>query len=363
MSSTIGKIFKITTYGESHGKSLGVIIDGVPAGLSIDENFIQKEVNKRKPMNNFNTSRLEDDIIEIHSGVFNGLSTGTPIFIQVKNNNIRSKDYSDIKNVFRPNHADYTYYKKYNNRDYRGGGRSSGRETIARVIGGAIAKLILNTINVEIISYTSSIGNIEINNSVIEKNYIYNNDLRISNEHDYNKCIEYLKTVKESKDSVGGTILCVVSNLPSGLGEPVFDKLDANLSKAIMSIGSTKAIEFGLGFNITNKKGSEVIDNFYSHNKEVLKYTNNNGGVLGGISDGSNIVIRTAIKPTPSIDISQKTINENLENIEFVTKGRHDTIIVPRVSSVIEAMTAITLVDALMLNMTCKIDNFKKIYN
>ncbi len=363
MSSTIGTIFKITTYGESHGNTLGVIIDGVPSGLNIDKNFIQNEVNKRKPKSHFTTSRIEEDIIEIHSGVFNDISTGTPIFIQVKNKDQKSNDYSHIKDIFRPNHGDFTYYEKYGLRDYRGGGRSSGRETVARVIGGAIAKLILNSLNIDIIAYTNSIGEIEINNNEIKKEFIYNNDLRISNITDYNRCIDYLKSIKESNDSIGGTIECVVRNIPSGLGQPIFDKLDATLSRAIMSIGSVKAIEFGLGVEFSKYTGSSVMDNFYSKNNKVLKTTNYNGGILGGISDGSNIIFKTTIKPTPSIGIPQATVNSNLENITFVTNGRHDTVIVPRIASVIEAMTAITLVDALLINMSCKIDNLKKIYN
>ncbi len=364
MSSSIGTIFKVTTYGESHGKSIGVIIDGVPAGLHIDMNFIQNELNKRKPTNNnFTTTRIEDDIIDIHSGVFENISTGTPIFINVENKNQKSRDYSNIKDIYRPNHADYTYENKYGIRDYRGGGRSSGRETCARVIAGAIAKLILNQLNIDITAFTTSIGEIKINNNTINKKTLYNNDLRICNDDDYVKCIKYLDSIKKENDSIGGTVKCVIKNVPIGLGQPVFNKLDATLSQALMSIGSVKGIEFGEGFKMSVKKGSVVSDNFYSQNNNVFKHTNFNGGTLGGISDGSNIEINIAIKPTPSIGIMQSTVNKNLENIQFQTTGRHDTIIVPRITSVIEAMCAIMLVDALLVNMTCKIDNIKKIYN
>ncbi len=365
MSSTLGTLFKITTYGESHGKSIGVIVEGVPSGLYIDVDFIQSELDKRKPSknNSFTTKRLESDTVEIHSGVFENKSTGTPIFMQINNNMHNSKDYSHIKDLYRPSHADYTYDKKYNIRDYRGGGRSSGRETASRVAGGAIAKLLLKTLDINICAYTNKIGNVVINNSNINFEDVYNNELRVSNNDDYKKCLLLLEETKKNNDSIGGIIECVVTNVPLGLGEPVFDKLDANISKALMSIGSVKGVEFGLGFEVSETLGSQSNDEFTVLDNKICKKSNNSGGVLGGISDGSDIIIRVAIKPTPSISKSQQTVNKYNENVDLNVTGRHDTIIVPRVASVIESMVAITLADALLLNLSSNIENIKKIYS
>ncbi|GMQ63771.1 chorismate synthase [Vallitalea maricola] len=361
--SNFGKLFTISTWGESHGEGVGVVIDGCPAGVELTEEDIQIELNKRKPGKSiFSTPRKESDKAKILSGVFEGKTTGTPISIIVYNNNQKSKDYSEISRFYRPGHADMTYDMKYGFRDYRGGGRSSGRETIGRVAGGAIAKKILSTLNIKLTTYTKSIGNIPTSKD-FDENEIWKNDLCIPDKSCVEKTENYLLDLIKDGNSCGGIIECRVDNLPSGLGEPVFDRLDAELSKAVMSIGSIKGFEIGNGFSASELTGIENNDFYRYENNVIEKESNNAGGILGGISDGSRIVLRAAVKPTPSIKTTQKTVTKSGENIDINIKGRHDPIIVPRAVIVVESMVAITLVDMLFRNVNSRIDNIKKIYS
>lgn len=361
--SSFGKLFTISTWGESHGKAVGVVVDGCPAGIYLSEEDIQIDLDKRKPGKSvFSTPRKESDKVEILSGVFEGKTTGTPISLIVFNNNQQSKDYSDIAKHYRPGHADLTYDLKYGFRDYRGGGRSSGRETIGRVAGGAIAKKVLQKLNIELTTYTKSIGNITIDPNNFNKKEIYNNHLCLPDKESIKKAEDYLLQLIKQGNSAGGIIECTVDNLPAGLGEPVFDRLDAELSKAVMSIGSIKGIELGNGFEATSITGLENND-FYNYDHEkIVKQSNNAGGVLGGISDGSKIIIRAAIKPTPSIKSTQQTVDKEGNNIDINIQGRHDPIIVPRAVIVVESMVAITLVDMLFRNMSTRIENIKNVY-
>jgi chorismate synthase len=362
--SIFGNIFKVSTWGESHGKGVGVVVDGCPAGLSLSENDIQLELNKRKPgQSPFSTPRKEGDIVEIMSGVFEGKTTGTPISLIVHNTNQRSKDYSNIKNIYRPGHADYTFDSKYGFRDYRGGGRSSGRETIGRVASGAIAKKLLSQLDISITGYTYSIGNIKIDKNKLDYKEIYNNSLCIPDKNKVSEAEEYLKELISEGNSAGGIIECEIDNIPAGVGEPVFEKLDANLSKAVMSIGSVKAVEIGSGINVSHMTGLENNDNYSYTKNEIIKSSNNSGGILGGISDGSKVLIRAHIKPTPSIHASQQTVDKLGNDITINIEGRHDPIIVPRAVVVVESMVALTVMDMLLINMSSRIDYIKKVYN
>ena len=360
--SIFGKNFQISTWGESHGKALGVVIDGCPAGISLSEEDIQIDLDKRKPGKSpFSTPRKEDDKVEILSGVFEGKTTGTPISLIVYNTNQRSYDYSDIANFYRPGHADYTYDQKYGFRDYRGGGRSSGRETTARVAAGAVAKKILSELNVNILTYTESIGNIAIDKSKFDAGQIYENFLAMPDAEAAAKAGEFLTKQKESEDSAGGIVECVVTGLPAGVGEPVFEKLDAMLAKAIFSIGAVKGLEVGNGFGASKLSGSENNDFFqYDESGTIQKLTNNAGGIVGGISDGFPILLKAAFKPTPSIHKTQKTVNKQGENIDIQVEGRHDPIIVPRAVIVVEAMVAVTLADYLLQKVISRMDLIKK---
>lgn len=361
--SSFGTIFKITTWGESHGKALGVVVDGCPAGLALCENDIQVFLNRRKPgMSKITTPRKEDDEVEILSGVFEGLTTGTPISLIVKNTSQISKDYREIASYYRPGHADYTFDEKYGFRDYRGGGRSSGRETIGRVAAGAIASKILKAMDVNVCAYTKSIGPIEIDYSNFDKDAILQTTTAMPDYNADSKAVSYLEENIQALDSTGGVIECAVTGMSAGIGDPVFEKLDANLAKAVMSIGAVKAVEIGDGIAVSNKKGSENNDSFCIENGEVSKKTNHAGGILGGISDGSTLLLRAHIKPTPSIFKEQETINKDSENITVQIKGRHDPVIVPRAVVVLEAMTAITILDAMMVNMSAKLDSMVEFY-
>ena len=352
-----GKIFKFTTFGESHGKAIGVVIDGVPAGLEIDEKFIQSEMDRRKPgKNKFATQRKEDDEVEILSGVFEGVSTGTPIAMVIFNKNQKSKDYSNIKDIFRPGHADFTYWNKYGIRDYRGGGRSSARETAARVAVGAIAKLILKQLNINIKSGVIEIGGIRGE----EENYEFAKNSEIfaldsSKEEIWKNAI---MEAKKEHDSLGGVIKVKIENLPVGLGEPIYYKLDNILASAMMSINATKGIFIG-NSNSHKLKGSQ-------NNDEIRKdgfLSNNCGGVLGGISNGEDVEFEVYFKPTPSIFKTQKTINTKNEEVDFSLQGRHDPIVAIRGSVVAESMSAVVIADMLLLNMTRTMENIKKVYN
>lgn len=362
--STYGNLFRISTWGESHGKGLGVVVDGCPAGLSLCEEDIQRFLDRRKPgQSKFSTPRKEDDQVEILSGTFEGKTTGAPISMIVFNKTQRSGDYSEIAKYYRPGHADLTFDMKYGFRDYRGGGRSSGRETIGRVAGGAVAVKILEELGIDIFAYTKSIGSIEINPKAFDKSEIINNSLYMPDREAALKASEYLKECISSKNSSGGTIECIVKNMPVGIGEPVFEKLDANLAKAITSIGAVKGFEIGDGIEAAKATGLTNNDGYkYDENSNIVKLSNHSGGILGGISDGSDIILRAHIKPTPSISATQPSVNKSGENIEINVKGRHDPIIVPRAVVVVEAMTAVTLVDMIFMGMTSKMSDIKRFY-
>jgi len=360
--STFGNIFKITTWGESHGTALGVVVDGCPAGVSLCEDDIQLYLNRRKPgQSSYSTPRKEDDAVEILSGVFEGRTTGTPISMVVYNKTQRSGDYSHIKDVYRPGHADFTFDEKYGFRDYRGGGRSSGRETIGRVAAGAIAIKILKELGIQVIAYTKSIGPIDILNK--DFNEILQNPMFMPDKEAADKAAKYLDEIKKEKNSSGGIIECVVKGVPTGVGEPVFDKLDANLAKAVMSIGAVKGVEIGDGFEVARSTGLSDNDGFANDGDKIIKTSNHAGGILGGISDGSDIILRAAIKPTPSIASKQNTISVNGDNIEIEIHGRHDPIIVPRAVVVVEAMVALTVIDLLFESMTSRIDKIIDFFN
>lgn len=360
--SSFGSIFRITTWGESHGAGLGVVVDGCPAGLPLCEEDIQIFLNRRKPgQSKFATPRKEDDTVEILSGVFEGKTTGTPISMLVRNTSQRSRDYSEIASYYRPGHADYTFDEKYGFRDYRGGGRSSGRETIGRVAAGAVASKLLATLGISLTTYTRSIGPVTIktfDRTQIEQNKLYMPDADAATE-----ASAYLLHCMKEQNSSGGIVECIVNGLPTGLGDPVFEKLDANLGKAILSIGAVKAFEIGDGMAVASATGRSNNDPFLpGENGAIRKASNHAGGVLGGISDGSPLILRAAIKPTPSIASFQDTVNKQGKPISVSIKGRHDPIIVPRAVVVVESMTALVLADALLLNMTATMDNVKKIY-
>lgn len=398
--NTFGKLFRITTFGESHGPALGVVIDGCPAGLKLSEEDIQPYMDRRKPgQNEKTTARKESDSIEILSGVFEGVTTGTPIAMIVRNSDQHSKDYSDIAHVFRPGHADYGFFQKYGLRDYRGGGRSSGRETLARVAGGAVAAKVLSELGITVDAEVTELAGIDVT-------------IEAGREAADARILE----LKSDKDSAGGVVTCFVNNMPTGIGEPVFDKLDANLAKAVMSIGAVKAVEIGDGTKVAKMKGSENNDGFeavaieiapeeddeenddveheptlqeinrfrtlngldalsedeyeemlengeFDGTEEVFQVTSNHaGGILGGMSDGAEIVLRAYFKPTPSIARPQQTANEEGDNITIEIKGRHDPTVVERANVVVECMVAITVLDALLENMGCRMDNLREIY-
>lgn len=363
--SLYGKNFSISTWGESHGEGYGVVIDGCPAGLPIDAEQIQEYLKRRKPgQTKFSTSRKEDDKVRILSGVFEGKTTGTPISLIVFNENQRSADYSDIASYYRPGHADYTYDMKYGFRDYRGGGRSSGRETISRVAAGAVASAILKELGISVYAYTKSIGPIAIDYQNCRREFSLSSPLSMPDPEASKRAEQYIQDKHEDQDSVGGVIECIVTGMPPGIGEPVFDKLDAALSRAVMSIGAVKGVEIGDGFLAATHTGSENNDPFaYDKNKKLIKLTNHAGGILGGLSDGSEIILRAAVKPTASIGKPQRTANKNNENIEIQIIGRHDPIIVPRAVVVVESMVAITLVDYLFQGMTSRMDKIKEFYS
>lgn len=358
MSSIFGKIFQVSTFGESHGEAIGAVIDGMPPGIKIDTDFIQRCLDKRKPgQSKIVTQRAESDIAHIYSGVFEGVSTGHPISIIIFNEDQRSKDYSHIADKFRPSHADYTYQEKYGIRDYRGGGRSSARETAARVAAGALAQLFLQSQGIEIQAYVNQVGNIatqknyaELDLILIEETPVRCPDLEIAAQ-----MIERIEKVKKAGDSIGGVITCVVKNVPVGLGEPAFDKLHADLGKAILSINACKGFEIGSGFEGVKMLGSEHNDVFYTDNAgKVRTRTNNSGGVQGGISNGEDIYFKAAFKPVATIIPAQKSINEAHEEVDVVGRGRHDPCVLPRAVPIVEAMTALVLADHLLKNNCIK---------
>ncbi len=360
--SVYGNIFKIATWGESHGKGLGVVIDGCPAGILLGEEDIQKDMDRRRPgSTRYGTKRQEGDTVEILSGVFEGRTTGTPISLVLYNQDQRSRDYSDIQHIYRPGHADMGFDNKYGFRDYRGGGRSSGRETAARVAAGAVAKKLLSELGISVNAYTLSIGGVRAENKDLEE--CKKNPLYMPDSSAAEKAALLLEKAMSECDSLGGVVECVIKGLPIGIGEPVFDKLDSSIAKAVMSIGAVKGIEFGDGFDAALSKGSVNNDGFYMKDGKIKKHTNHSGGVLGGFSDGADVIFRAAFKPTPSISKIQKTITNTGESTEIVIKGRHDPIVVPRAVVVVEAMAAVTLADLILMNMSARIDNIKKFYS
>lgn len=363
--STLGTIFKITTWGESHGKGLGVVVDGCPAGLSLCEADVQQFLDRRKPgQSRYTTPRQESDSVEILSGVFEGKTTGTPISMVVYNKDQRSKDYGDIATYYRPGHADYTFDQKYGFRDYRGGGRSSGRETIGRVAAGAIAAKILKELGITLLTYTKSIGPISVSASRFDAAQITQNPLYMPDADAAENAQSYLDACMTELNSSGGVVECIVSGMPAGIGDPVFDKLSANLAKAVMSIGAIKGFEIGDGFDVAKATGKNNNDAFRAgENGTIVKATNHAGGILGGMSDGSDIILRATIKPTPSIASTQQTVDRDGCERDINIKGRHDPVIVPRAVVVVESMTAITLVDALFTNMSARMDSLTDFYH
>lgn len=359
--SSFGNKFKVTTWGESHGKALGAVVDGCPAGLPLCEEDIQVFLDRRKPgQSRYTTARKEGDLVEILSGVFEGKTTGTPISLMVRNTDQRSRDYGNIAYSYRPGHADYTFDQKYGFRDYRGGGRSSGRETIGRVAAGAIASKILGELGISIYTYTKSIGPVEITSFAKEE--ITNNAFYMPDAQAAAKAGEYLEKCMKNQDSAGGVIECRITGTPAGLGDPVFDKLSALLAHALMSIGAVKAVEIGDGIGVTSLNGSTDNDGFTIKDGEIAKTSNHAGGIMGGISDGSEIILRAHIKPTPSISQPQQTVTRNKEPLSLEIHGRHDPVIVPRAVVVVESMAAITLADALFANMSARMDKVRDFY-
>ena len=361
--SIYGTIFRISTWGESHGDGIGVVVDGCPAGLPLERSDIQKFLNRRKPgQSRYSTPRKESDTVEIMSGVFEGKTTGTPISMIVRNTNQRSGDYSEIASYYRPGHADYAFDEKYGFRDYRGGGRSSGRETIGRVAAGAIASKLLAELGITFTTYTRSIGPVTIES--FDEEEIFQNALYMPDADAASKAEAYLEECLSQHNSSGGCVECVVHGIPAGVGDPVFEKLDANLAKALMSIGAVKGVEVGDGISVATATGLTNNDAFsIDENGSITKKTNHAGGVLGGISDGSDLVLRASFKPTPSIWSAQQTVNRNHEEIQINIKGRHDPIIVPRAVVVVESMAALTIIDALMVGMSSRLSNLKLIWD
>jgi len=356
--NSFGNIFKLTTFGESHGDAIGGVIDGCPAGLKLDIKFVQKELSKRKPgQSKIVTQRKEDDIVEILSGVFKGVTTGTSIGFIIKNTNQKSKDYSHIKDKYRPSHADYTYDAKYGVRDYRGGGRSSARETACRVVGGAIAKLILKHYGINVNAYVSQVGDLKVikHYSELDLSTTYNNEVRCPDEHLVDMMFNYIDKTRKEGDTIGGLMSCVISGTPTGLGDPVFDRLEADLAKAMLSINATKGFEIGSGFGGITQKGSEHNDEFFIENKSIKTKTNNSGGVQGGISNGEDIFFNVAFKPVATIMQKQNTVNKDLEKVEITGKGRHDPCVLPRAAIIVESMAAMVMVDHILRNRTVQL--------
>ena len=372
--SSFGTIFRVTTWGESHGPGIGVVIDGCPSGLSLSEEDIQKYLDRRKPgQSKYTTKRNESDSVEILSGVFEGKTTGTPISLLVRNQDQRPRDYGNIVSLFRPGHADYPFTEKYGFRDYRGGGRSSGRETIGRVAAGAVACLLLKELGITVSAYTKSIGPFTISEKDYHMSETHENSLYMPNNSIAEQAGEYISSLMSKTDSCGGIIECIAEGLPAGLGEPVFDKLDALLAQAVMSIGAVKGVEIGDGFASAASVGSKNNDAFRSigttdtccagSGGRICKVTNHSGGTLGGMSDGAQLVLRAAVKPTSSIAKTQQTVNIAGENTDITVHGRHDPVIVPRAVVVVESMAALTLADLLLRNMASRLEHVKKVYN
>lgn len=355
--NSYGTLFRISTFGESHGPTIGVVIDGCPAGLAIDEQFIQAELGRRKPgQSKITTQRKEDDTVKILSGVFEGKSTGTPIALVIENQDQRSKDYSHIQDIFRPSHADYTYEVKYGNRDYRGGGRSSARETAARVAAGAVAKLLLKQSGVEITAFVSQVGDIKTDHyTKLDLTQTENNIVRCPDQPTADKMIALIDDVRLTRDTVGGMVTCVIKNTPAGLGEPVFDKLHAELGKAMLSINAVKGFEYGSGFEGIKLRGSQHNDEFYKEGNKIRTRTNHSGGIQGGISNGEDIYFNVAFKPVATIMQDQQSLDKKGNETTVSGKGRHDPCVVPRAVPIVEAMAALVLADFMLRAKTSKV--------
>ena len=353
MFNSFGNFLRLTTFGESHGKAIGGVLDGFPAGVKIDMDFVQTELNRRRPgQSRITTSRSEDDKVELLSGVFEGRSTGSPIGFLVWNKNQHSSDYSEMQSVYRPSHADYTYKLKYGIRDYRGGGRSSARETIARVVGGALAKLALRQLGMHITAYTSQVGAIRLeeNYTAYDLSLIETNPVRCPDPEKAKEMEEYIYKVKEEGDTIGGVVTCVIQGVPIGLGEPVFGKLQAALASGMLSINAAKAFEYGEGFKGLKMKGSEQNDVFYNHNGRIETRTNYSGGIQGGISNGEDIYFRVAFKPVATVLMEQHTVNLDGQDTTLKARGRHDPCVLPRAVPIVEAMAAMTMLDYYLID-------------
>jgi len=357
VSSSFGNIFRLTTFGESHGQAVGGVIDGMVPGIDLDLEFIQAELNRRRPgQSKITTPRDEKDRVQILSGIFNGKSTGTPIGFMVENENQHSSDYDNIVDTFRPSHADYTFFEKYGIRDHRGGGRTSARETISRVVGGAVAKLLLQRYGISVKAYTRQVGSIVLDTPYTELDIdsAEMNIVRCPDQSIAEKMIAEIDNARMDKDSIGGVVTCVISGAPVGLGEPCFDKLQALLAHAMLSINAVKGFEYGSGFRGSSMRGSQHNDLFYMDGDRVRTRTNNSGGIQGGVSNGEDIYFNVAFKPTATILMEQDTVNSLHQEVKTTVKGRHDPCVVPRAVPIVEAMAAMVVADALLMNKTVR---------
>ena len=358
MFNSFGNIFRLTTFGESHGPGVGGVIDGFPAGITIDMDFIQQELNRRRPgQSQLTTSRQEADKVEFLSGVFEGKSTGCPIGFIVWNKNQHSNDYENIRNLYRPSHADYTYTQKFGIRDHRGGGRSSARETISRVVGGSLAKLALNQLGIRITAYTQQVGDIKLDKDYKEYNLdlIETNDVRCPDPVKAEEMATLIKEVKAEGDTIGGVISCVIQGCPVGLGQPAFGKLHAALGNAMLSINAVKGFAYGEGFDSMDLRGSQQNDVFYNHDGRIDTRTNHSGGIQGGISNGQDIYFRVAFKPVATLLMEQQTVDIEGNDTIVKAKGRHDPCVLPRAVPIVEAMAAMTILDYYLINRTTKL--------
>lgn len=357
MRNTFGNIFTLTTFGESHGEAIGGVVDGMPVGIEVDLDFIQSELNRRRPgQSSITTSRQEGDIVELLSGVFEGRTTGCPIGFIVRNTNQHSQDYENMRQMFRPSHADYTYYTKYGNRDYRGGGRSSARITISRVVAGALAKLALRQLGIQINAYTSQVGSICLDRDYrkYDLSLTETNIVRCPDPIKAAEMVQLITQVKAEGDTIGGVITCVVKGCPAGLGEPEFGKLHAALGAAMLSINAVKGFEYGEGFEGAAGRGSEQNDVFVNDYGKIKTLTNHSGGIQGGISNGEDIYFRVAFKPVATLLREQSTVDIDGNPTKLTAKGRHDPCVLPRAVPVVEAMTAMTILDYYLQNKTVK---------
>jgi chorismate synthase len=357
MSNTFGKLFTLTTFGESHGAAIGGVVDGMPAGIDVDLDFIQKELARRRPgQSRITTDRKEPDQVELLSGIFEGKTTGAPIGFIVRNTNQHSKDYDNIRNLFRPSHADYTYYEKYDVRDHRGGGRSSARITISRVVAGALAKLVLQKKGITITAYTSQVGEIEIDKDYHRHNLnlIENNPVRCPDPEKAKQMESLIAQIKQEGDTIGGVISCVIKGCPVGLGEPEFGKLHAQLGAAMLSINAVKGFEYGEGFAGASWRGSQQNDPFISTDHKIHTQTNHSGGIQGGISNGEDIYFRVAFKPVATLLQEQQTVDKDGNQTSIDVRGRHDPCVLPRAVPIVEAMAAMTILDSILLDRSEK---------